>query len=344
MKVKIFTLLTFLVILSVEGFGQKVDATMYNYDHSKVYLPQGEISFADQVVSSKRMVKGENIHKSLHDPAKTLGTFDYKPGGYAAYTLGCGGEIVVKFIDNALIDIKGIDLYIYEVGTTEPTQLSISKDGETWIVVGKIKEGQKGVDIGPFVKPDDEFSYVKLVDLNECTEINPGADIDAIAAIGTVKVEKDDKKEDKEKKEEPIEKEVVVETPKTPIPPKTPEPVIAPPKEVEGREVEVTQTLLVSKKDLILEVWDRREEDGDRISLIINGDKYVLKNHKVRKKKKSFPLKLDGDSYLTLHALNLGDTPPNTAAISFDDGVQVQKIELSSDMGKSETILIKVQE
>jgi len=40
----------------------------------------------------------------------------------------------------------------------------------------------------------------------------------------------------------------------------------------------------------------------------------------------------------------LGDTPPNTAAISFDDGVQVQKIELSSDMGKSETILIKVVE
>ncbi len=348
MKCNIWMPLLLGLVMTQTSFGQKTDATFYSYVHDKIHLPQGPISFADEVVSAKRLNANDpSINKALNLPENTLGGPNYTPGSTTgAYTLGCGGEIVVKFTDNLLVDVKGIDLHIFEVGTVEATQLFISKDGETWIDVGKIGGGRTAVDIGPFVQDDDEFAYVKLVDLKECTKINPGADIDAVAAIGSVKKDEDEKEEKPKEEPTPIEikQEPVVQIPQTPQAPKTPPPPpIEKPDHVEGRMIEFTQTIEVAKKDLTIEVWDRREEDGDRISLILNGKKYVLKNHKIRNKKKSFPLKLDGDTYLTLHAENLGDTPPNTAAVSFDDGVNVQKIELSSDMGKSETILIKVK-
>jgi len=62
--------------------------------------------------------------------------------------------------------------------------LEISKDGTDWIDVGKISGGTAQVDIGPFVEANEPYYYVKLTDLNTKSEI-PGADIDAIGAIGS---------------------------------------------------------------------------------------------------------------------------------------------------------------
>ena len=94
-----------------------------------------------------------------------------------------GGDLTVQFVDNALTDVNGPDLYIFEIGQIEPTDLEISKDGKKWIKVGKIDGGVAQVDIAKYVQPGELFYYVRLKDLKETSGL-PGADVDAIAAIG----------------------------------------------------------------------------------------------------------------------------------------------------------------
>ncbi|MGM0631625.1 MAG: OmpA family protein, partial [Pseudomonadota bacterium] len=97
------------------------------------------------------------------------------------------GELVVHFTDNRLIDVAGSDLYVFEVGPdVEATGMAISEDGEEWVRVGSISGGKAEVDIAPYVSPDDAFRFVKLVDLRDaCGTRTPGADIDAIGAMGS---------------------------------------------------------------------------------------------------------------------------------------------------------------
>ncbi|MEF8834386.1 MAG: OmpA family protein, partial [Halofilum sp. (in: g-proteobacteria)] len=102
-------------------------------------------------------------------------------------TLGCAGDLVLAFTDNAVIDVAGPDLYVFEIGgDTEPTGLAISPDGEQWIRVGRISGGKAEVDIAPYTQGDTSYRYVRLVDLKRaCDGRTPGADIDAVGALGS---------------------------------------------------------------------------------------------------------------------------------------------------------------
>ncbi len=152
------------------------------------------------------------------------------------------------------------------------------------------------------------------------------------------------------KKAEPV---PIKETPKEEIAEKVeevieePAPIFLPPAEVpaeiDDRDIIVSDTLFVSSRDLVLNIWDDKSQDGDRISLNLNGD-WILENHKVKIIKKAVNISIDRDSYLTLHALNLGQIPPNTAAISIDDGRRIQTKVLRSDMRESATIILKLRE
>lgn len=186
------TLLYILFLYSIGGYGQQTTAvkTGKTYDDGhggKVYLPQGDISFADETVS---FTKGDPAAiPEACDSSLATGKPDYDgvQGGFT--TLGCGGSLVLQFKDNALVNIKGPDLYVFEMGRfIEPTTLSVSKDGVHWVNVGKIDGAKAAVDIGDSVKPGEIFYYVKLTDLRtECKGSWPGADIDAVAAIGSAK-------------------------------------------------------------------------------------------------------------------------------------------------------------
>ncbi len=152
---------------------------------SKVYLPLGDLAFADEVVSYS---PGDPPPIDLAAyPKSALGVPDFNGGITGFVSLGCGGELVLHFTDNALVDIPGSDLYVFEVGKfVEKTNLYISKDGKTWLDAGAISGGKTEVDIGAVCKPYETFNYVKLVDLkDECRGNWPGADIDAVAAIGS---------------------------------------------------------------------------------------------------------------------------------------------------------------
>ena len=152
----------------------------------EVTFPLGDASFADAVVHYS---SGDPQPRDKSaDPQAALGVPDiaeHDDGGYT--TLGCGGELVLTFDDNALIDVPGPDLYVFEIGPdVEPTAMAVSNDGEQWTRIGRIAGGKAEINLAPYVSGNTDFSYVRLVDLKtSCGGKTPGADIDAVGAIGS---------------------------------------------------------------------------------------------------------------------------------------------------------------
>lgn len=177
-----------LVLGSLVSFVCADSGTEYPDGHGgSVFFPLGDVSFADEVVSFEIGDPQAAEKDSL--PEETLGAPDYDASTEDNYTtLGCGGTLTLRFSDNALVDLEGPDLHVFEIGpAVEPTDLSISKDGKTWINIGKIEGGRADVDIASFVKPGDIFYYVRLTDLKSACGNSkwPGADIDSVGAIGS---------------------------------------------------------------------------------------------------------------------------------------------------------------
>ena len=157
-----------------------------------VEFPHGEISFADRVVSFRA---AEGVEAPYDKPDVALGVPDYvsdAEGGYVA--LGnaedtCQAELVLEFRDNALVDIPGDDLWIFEIGSAvEATDVYISADGRDWISLGRVEGATRGIDIADQTGPGETFNFVKLCDYPDGTgSYAPwgGPDIDAVGAIGT---------------------------------------------------------------------------------------------------------------------------------------------------------------
>ncbi|MFW5927207.1 MAG: OmpA family protein, partial [Wenzhouxiangella sp.] len=152
----------------------------------EVHFPMGDASFADEIVS---FTAGDpDGSEASERPEAVLGVPDFADVGDPGFlTLGCAGDLVVAMTDNNLIDIPGSDLYVFEVGPdTEAMALAISEDGENWIRVGRISGGKSEIDIAPYVDSGSSYRYVRLVDLKQaCGSKTPGADVDAIGAIGS---------------------------------------------------------------------------------------------------------------------------------------------------------------
>ena len=167
--------------------GAQQAKTYSDGNRGEVLLPQGDLSFAD-AVADFTLGKGKPKATAIEASA-ALGPPDYRgnnnDGSFT--TLGCGGRLELAFTDNALIDLDGPDLYVFEVGPdVEGTSLAISVDGTQWIEVGLIEGGRSEVDINGFALPGASYRYVRLTDDGiKCSGGFPGADIDAVAAIGS---------------------------------------------------------------------------------------------------------------------------------------------------------------
>jgi len=152
-----------------------------------VVLPQGDRSFADEVTTY--LPGSGTIAATARDPERALGPPDFSgnvaDGSFVS--LGCDGSLTLHFTDNALVDVDGPDLYVFEVGPrVEGMVLAVSEDGEIWTEIGGISGGRAEVDIGGMVPPGSSFRYVRLTDDGvECGTNYAGADIDAVAAIGS---------------------------------------------------------------------------------------------------------------------------------------------------------------
>ncbi len=187
---KRFLALAAVLGLSVSATGSIAAPTTYD----GILFPEGDVSFADEVVSTTPGSPAPTAGTFL-DPAEALGPPDYSnPNG--SFSLGRGGEIVVKFTDNSLTGSgsAAADLHVFEVGPdVEDTLVAISQDGINWLDVGQIDGGTQSIDIDTYLIAASldvftKFSFVRLIDVageGGQSGTTVGADIDAIGAISS---------------------------------------------------------------------------------------------------------------------------------------------------------------
>ncbi|MBE51378.1 MAG: hypothetical protein CMP51_06795 [Flavobacteriales bacterium] len=91
---------------------------------------------------------------------------------------------------------------------------------------------------------------------------------------------------------------------------------------------------------LKIDIWDANKEDGDKITLKINGN-IILNNYEVKNKKKTIKYKLKaGENIIELTATNEGKQPPNTSRIEIRDKKIKYPIMIQLKMQK--TAIIKI--
>ncbi len=107
---------------------------------------------------------------------------------------------------------------------------------------------------------------------------------------------------------------------------------------VAKRTTEPVATIAVDTAAIILELWDGEIQDGDSISLRLNG-KWVTTGFPVKNAVQKIPIRLQhGENELLFMADNLGSIPPNTAELRIRYGQKTQVLRLSTDMRKNNTI------
>jgi len=112
----------------------------------------------------------------------------------------------------------------------------------------------------------------------------------------------------------------------------------------EGRKISYTKELQFDSENITIKIWDHGRQDGDIVSIYLNGVSVVSKYY-LTYWKKEFKVKLDPkkSNDLFLYAHNLGDSPPNTVSVEISDGKKSENIVLNSDLQSCEAVLISVK-
>jgi hypothetical protein len=152
--------------------------------YSSVIFPDGDISFADEVISFN---PGPDVAAPHDDQNLVLGALD---GSHIS--LGDNGSIIVRFSDNSFTTSGDAtaDLHIFEVGArVEVFNVAISQDLVNWIDLGDLSGQPTSIDIDAVagVVQFAQYSYVRLTDVDPNQTGSPfgEADIDAIGAISS---------------------------------------------------------------------------------------------------------------------------------------------------------------
>ena len=143
------------------------------------------------------------------------------------------------------------------------------------------------------------------------------------------------KKSKAEKKEKiPVKKTVVAQTENKPVLRES----------FEGRKISYTKEFEFDSEDIIVKIWDHGRQDGDIVSIYLNGVAVVSK-YFLTYWKKEFKIKLDPkkSNDLFLYAHNLGQSPPNTVSVEISDCKKSENIILNSDLQSCEAVLISVR-
>ncbi|NER11408.1 hypothetical protein SAMN06265375_103233 [Muriicola jejuensis] len=113
----------------------------------------------------------------------------------------------------------------------------------------------------------------------------------------------------------------------------------------DGRTITYVKELEVNSRIIQINLWDHGRQDGDIVSIYLNGYPIVSK-YNLTYQKKGFELNLDPSqpNDLFLYAHNLGRFPPNTVSIEIIDGETSENIILNSDLSQCEAVLINVKE
>jgi hypothetical protein len=152
--------------------------------YSGITFPDGDISFADEVISFN---PGPDVAAPHDDQNLVLGAPDR-----SHISLGENGSIIVRFSDNSLTTSGDAtaDLHIFEVGArVEVFNIAISQDLLNWIDLGDLSGQPTSIDIDAVtgVVQFAQYSYVRLTDVDPNQTGSPfgEADIDANGAISS---------------------------------------------------------------------------------------------------------------------------------------------------------------
>lgn len=110
-----------------------------------------------------------------------------------------------------------------------------------------------------------------------------------------------------------------------------------------GRTISYVKELEVDSEEIQIILWDHGRQDGDIVSIYLNGEE-VIKKHHLTYREVQYDVKLDGaeKNDLFLYAHNLGKFPPNTVSIKIKDNSSTEEIVLNSDLKSCESVLINV--
>ncbi|WP_299430383.1 hypothetical protein [uncultured Maribacter sp.] len=218
--------------------------------------------------------------------------------------------------------------------------------------------------------PDDKYNIAKFATpffSIEKEAKNPSGvtnqNIVAKQAVATVqpketKAEKRKKKrlkKEKEKKQKAIAKQKAkakekITTTKTETANVKKETISAAPKpqvlreEFVGRNITYVKDLSFEANEISVYIWDHGRQDGDIVSIYLNG-KPVLTKYYLTYWKKEIKIKIDPNKKndLFLYAHNLGSAPPNTVSLKITDGTTTSEdIILNSDLKSCEAVSISV--
>lgn len=113
---------------------------------------------------------------------------------------------------------------------------------------------------------------------------------------------------------------------------------------IDERPLTLEKSFTTSKHRIRISIWDDKRLDGDSVHLLLN-DSLLLKDYLLTKRQRYVEVALEsGEHLLKLVALNLGEIPPNTAAIKITDFSQQRTYVLKSDMLTTEGIRIVVND
>ena len=111
-------------------------------------------------------------------------------------------------------------------------------------------------------------------------------------------------------------------------------------RKLNGRKLLIQETVNVTESTIKLMVWDKNRVDGDVVSIYVNGQ-LIKENLEVTGTKQEITIHLQmGSNFIVMEAVNLGRVPPNTAAISINNGTKYKLTTLISDLKKSGTVEI----
>lgn len=112
---------------------------------------------------------------------------------------------------------------------------------------------------------------------------------------------------------------------------------------VEKRTTEPVATIAVDTAAVEIELWDGAVQDGDSISLRLNG-KWITTGFPVKNAVQKIPIRLQpGENELLFMADNLGSIAPNTAELRIRHGNKTRSLRLSTDMQKNNKIRLMLE-
>ena len=99
-------------------------------------------------------------------------------------------------------------------------------------------------------------------------------------------------------------------------------------------------SIVATSKQVVLAIWDDAVEDGDSISININGE-WIAKGFPVKKIPQFITVTLKpGGNTINFIADNLGSIPPNTSVLEIIDGKKRKSYTLETTVGENNLVKI----